>query len=220
MKKLFAVILCLCMIFTMSMGVSAYTINKDDAEIGADEIFGSTAVYFEDAEVDKGGDVTVDVMIDSNPGVTEVKINFAIDEGIAIKGVQNGDFGTATVDGNVVTVTNANRMEEDGCIVKVTFTATAEGVKEVVLTATAKDGSDEVSLNGSKCVITVNVPVITVVRGDVDGDGLVSATDLAVLKLYLVSLEDEVSEGADLDYNNAVNASDLALLKLLLAGLL
>ncbi|MBE6739103.1 MAG: hypothetical protein E7565_02155 [Ruminococcaceae bacterium] len=218
MKKLLALVLCVCMMFSLSLGVSAYTINKDDAEIGADDIFGATAVYFEDVEVTKNGDVTVDLMLESNPGVTEVKVTLALPEGIAVKTVANGDMGAATVSGNVITVVNNDGFILDGCIAKVTFTATSGGEKKVTLTATAKNGEDAINVNGSECVINVVAPAVTVVLGDVNGDGAVDTTDLAELKLYLAGLQTEVSEGADMDEDGSVDTTDLAMLKLLLAG--
>ena len=218
MKKILALVLCVCMMFSLSLGVSAYTINKDDAEIGADDIFGATAVYFEDVEVAKNGDVTVEVMLESTPGVTEVKVTLALPEGIAVKAVANGDMGAATVSGNVITVVNNDGFILDGCIAKVTFTATIEGEKKVTLTATAKNGEDDINVNGSECVINVVAPSVSVVLGDVNGDGEIDTTDLAQLKLFLAKPEAEVGEGADLNDDGSIDTSDLAMLKLKLAG--
>lgn len=218
MKKILAVILCLCMMFTLSMGVSAYTINKDDAEIGADAIFGATAVYFEDAEVVNGEDVTVDLLLESNPGVTEVKVTFALPEGISIKSVAAGDMGTVSVSSDVVTVVNAEGFILDGCIAKITFTAAAEGEKKITLTATAKNGEDNIIVNGSECIVIVTAPVVTAKPGDVDGDGVVNTTDLAALKLILAELAEKTA-GADVDGDGSVNTSDLAKIKLMLAEL-
>lgn len=44
MKKILSLVLACLMLFTISMGVSAYTINKDDTQIGAGDIFGNTGV--------------------------------------------------------------------------------------------------------------------------------------------------------------------------------
>ena len=218
MKKLFAIILCVCMLFALSVGASAYTINKDDAEIGADAIFGATAVYFDDAQVVKGGDVTVDLMLESNPGVTEVKVTFDLPEGVAIKAVANGDMGAASLSGNVVTVASEDVLSLDGVIAKVTFTVTAEGENKIALTATAKNGEDAINVSGSECVITASAPDVEVIVGDVNGDGNIDTTDLAELKLNLAGINDEIGEGADLNGDGEINTSDLAELKLVLAG--
>ncbi len=55
--------------------------------------------------------------------------------------------------------------------------------------------------------------------GDVDGDGKVSTTDLATIKLFLAgSYSEKVYSGADFDKDGYINTSDLALLKLYLAN--
>ncbi len=56
------------------------------------------------------------------------------------------------------------------------------------------------------------------IYGDCNDDGFVNANDLAVLKLYLVSLGN-AGPGADCNADGKVNASDLAVLKLYLVGL-
>lgn len=54
--------------------------------------------------------------------------------------------------------------------------------------------------------------------GDLNGSGVVDASDLALLKLYLAGAMSEVTDAADCDKNGKIDASDLALLKLYLAG--
>ncbi len=218
MKKILAVILCVCMMFTLSLGVCADT-GIDDSITDAGDIFGATSVYFLDAQVSKGGDVTVDVMLQSNPGVTEIKVTFALPEGISIKSVANGDKGTATLGNNVVTVSDAEVISAtDCCIAKVTFTATAEGEKKVTLSATAKNGANNIDVNGLECVINVTASAVVVIPGDVDGNGAVNTTDLAEIKLFLAQIKDEVCEGADLNDDGAVTTTDLAALKLILVA--
>ena len=185
MKKIVSVILAICMVFVLSLSVSAYTINTDDAQIGADEIFGIAAVYFEDATVTDGEKTTVDLMIDNNQGFTELKITVAADAGIAVEAVANGDLGTASYSDSVITVTSADAIEADGCIAKITFAASEEGVKSVTLTATGKNGTATVSVLGATCQITVEAAQSEGLAGDVDNDGFVNTTDLARLKLYL-----------------------------------
>lgn len=218
MKKIMAVLLALAMLLTMSIGACAYSINKDDAEIGADDIFGATAVYFADAEVEKNGEVTVELIIESNPGITDLDVTFTLPAGISIKSVAAGDMGTASVNGNVVSVTADTAFGADGCVAKVTFTATEEGDKTIALTATAKNGEEDITVSGSECVIVVKAAAVTVTIGDVDGDGEVNTTDLAALKLHLAGTLEEVEAGADLNDDGSVDTSDLAALKILLAG--
>ncbi len=216
MKKILAVILCICMMFTLAVGVFAQE-GTDDTEVDIDSVF-PTTVNFEKAEVIKGGDVTVDIMVENNPSITEIKVTFNLPAGITIKSVANGDFGTATLENNVVTVSAKDTMTDDGCIAKVTFTATTEGEKKVTLSATAKNGANDVSVSSFEGVVNVIVPAAVVIPGDVDGDGKADAIDLAKMKRYLADLEDEVCPGADLNDDESVDAIDLAKLKLLLVG--
>lgn len=220
MKKILAVVLTIVMLFSvMSFGASAYTINKDDAEIGAGDIFGNTAVYFEDATVKKGETVTVDLIIESNPGITSVAIAFDLPEGIAIESVANGDMGSAVLENNTVTVSSANVMTEDGCLAKVTLKANRVGSMTIALTATSQNDGDAVAVNGSSCAVTVN-DVEEVVAGDVNGDGKMDTTDLAVLKIFLANNErTEDVVNPDINGDGLENTTDLAALKLMLAGL-
>ena len=219
MKKIISVILAIAMVFILSLSVSAYTINTDDAQIGAGDIFGIAAVYFDDATVENGNTVTVDLMVkENNEGFTELKITVAADAGIAVEAVANGDLGTASYSDSVITVTSADVIEADGCIAKITFTASTAGVKNVVLTATGKNGSDPVAVLGSDCEITVEATESEELPGDVDNDGFVNTTDLAKFKIALAEGSAEQLPNADFDGDGAVNTTDLARLKLYLAG--
>lgn len=55
-------------------------------------------------------------------------------------------------------------------------------------------------------------------KGDVNGDGVVNASDLATLKLALAGCGNTVFIFADMDRNDSVNGTDLATLKIKLAG--
>ena len=220
MKKLLAVLLSVLLMFTLSFGICVYADKVDDSEVDAGDIFGETTVYFENTTVVKGSDVTVDLMLNNNPGVTEVKIAFELPQGITLKGVTNGNAGTASLNGNVVTVVNQEGVD-DGCIAKVTFTATGEGEKTVKLSATAKNGEQNINISGSEGVINVTAPAVVVVLGDVDGDGDADTTDLAIMKLILVDLEDKetAAAGADIDGDGDITTTDLAKLKLILVAI-
>ncbi len=68
---------------------------------------------------------------------------------------------------------------------------------------------------------SITVSLKTVISGDVDCDGIVGTTDLAVLKLYLAGateLEGDSLTAGDLDGDGDVETTDLATLKLMLAG--
>ena len=204
----------------MSYGVAAYTINQDDAQIGAGDIFGTTAVYFDDATVEAGETVSVELMLESNPGLTELNVDFALPEGITIDLVVAGDLGTVTSSDTSVTLASDEVITGEGCVAVVTFKADASvsGEKEITLTATAKNEEDNVSVNGSTCIINVTASAVIEVEGDVNGDGKMDTTDLAVLKIFLANEErTEAVVNPDVDGDTLENTSDLAALKLMLA---
>ena len=219
MKKIISAVLAIAMVLALSLSVSAYTINTDDAQIGAGEIFGTAAVYFNDATVVNGDTVTVDLMVeDNNEGFTELKITVAADDGISVSAVENGDLGTASYTDGVITVTADETIEVDGCVAKIVFAASAEGVKNVVLTATGKNAGDTIGVLGSECLITVEAAVSEGIPGDIDENGAVNTTDLALLKLALAGGGTDTLPNADFDSDGVVNTTDLAKLKLFLAG--
>ncbi|MEE0947047.1 MAG: dockerin type I domain-containing protein [Acutalibacteraceae bacterium] len=219
MKKILCVILSFAMLLCLSLSANAYTINKDDAEIGAGDIFGDAAVYFDDASVKNGESVTVDLMIIDNVGFTELNIALTLDNGITVETVANGELGEASlVDGKVV-VTSDEEIEADGCIAKITFKAEAEGNKNIIINVVAKNGDKAVNISGSDCVIVVEAKEEETVRGDIDGDGALGTTDLALLKLALANGTQNELNNADVDGDGVINTSDLAKMKLVLAGI-
>lgn len=205
------------MIFSvMSISVFAEQ-GKDDTQIGAGDVFGTTAVYFEDANVIVGQTVTVDLMIKSNPGITDMSITMAMPYGLAVSSVANGEVGTASVSGNVITVTGLDALGDDGCVAKVTFTASTTGQKTVGLTVSAQNDADDIAVEGSACKVLVSADPNTI-PGDVDGNGEVTTNDLAKMKLFLVDKATINEIAGDIDGNGSVGTSDLAALKLMLVN--
>lgn len=218
MRRIFAILLCAVMIFSaMSMSVFAQS-GKDDSELGAGDIFGTTYVYFENAAVKVGKTVTVDLMIKSNPGITDISVTMTIPQGLAVSSVANGEVGTASVSGNVITVTGLAALGDDGCIAKVTFTASVIGQKTVSLVATAQNNSNSIAVNGSTCKVSVSAAQTTVLPGDVDDSGEVTTNDLAQMKLFLVEKATINETAGDIDNDGKVNTSDLAILKIMLVN--
>lgn len=213
-KKLICGILAVAVFLTLSISVSAYTVNEDDSEIGAGNIFGKGTVYFEDASAKKGESVTVDLMISDNKGFTKAEIVLDMPDGIEIKAVENGAIGTASYADGVITVESTSVIDEDGCIAKITFNASLEGEKNISIRVNAENSGNAVIIKGSDCI----VKVLTHVKGDVDNNGVSNSADLATLKLFLSGNVTEDAINCDVDEDGFVNTSDLAVLKLMLAG--
>jgi len=57
-------------------------------------------------------------------------------------------------------------------------------------------------------------PTDTVTYGDVNGDGRVNSSDVALLKRYLLGLVENINkEAADVNVSGTVNSTDLAIMK-------
>lgn len=217
MKRILSLVLACLLLFMLSMCVSAN--NKDDAEIGAGDVFGKAFVYFENVIVEEGDSVTVDLMLDSNPGITYLNVALELPEGVTVTEISAGDLGTLVSNSKTSVIIESNTViEDDGCIAKITFTASDAGEKTVKFSSTAKNGNDEVQVKDSSCVITVTKKPVDVVEGDVNNDGKRDTTDLAVLKLFLAAAGGNDAINPDVNGDGLNNTSDLATLKLMLAG--
>lgn len=217
MRRIFAVLFCAVMlVFTMSFGVSAA--RQDDSQIGAGDIFGTAYVYFDNATVRVDKNVTVDLMIQSNPGITEISVTMTMPQGLAVSSVANGEVGTASVSDNVITVTGLDVLGDDGCIAKVTFSASSEGEKTVALDVAAQNESGAVSVEGSAGKVLVLAAQTNVILGDVDDNGELGANDLSKMKLFLVDKATINETAGDINDDGRVNTSDLAALKIMLVN--
>jgi hypothetical protein len=104
-------------------------------------------------------------------------------------GVSNG--GMVTVAGNVVTIPLTNVANDSGVI---TIQVTLFGVN---------DGSTFGS---------VMIPM-GVRWGDVNGNGSINASDVALCKSHIGQPLDSTNFRADINFNGAINGSDVALVK-------
>lgn len=95
-----------------------------------------------------------------------------------------------------------------------TFKTKKSGETDVVIANILSANNEEYTYSD----VTFTLTVDPATRGDVDGNGKIDTTDLALLKLYLAGLNDGISDFADYDKDGEVSTSDLASLKLYLAG--
>lgn len=226
MKKIVALLLAVALMLSGAVMVSAYTPGVDDGEISAGEIFGQVSVAFENATVTAGETVDVVLSTKNNSGFTKLVITFALDEGVTLNAVAAAAGFTAAKEGNVVTITTANSVADDGTVATLTFAADADalGKKTVAMELVAMDGDKEVKAAASNGYITVEEFIEKpAVKGDVDGNGSVNAGDLAMLKKViagLTALDDPTVINPDVDGSGGIpNAADLAALKKIIAGL-
>ncbi len=124
------------------------------------------------------------------------------------------DYGIKKVEFFIDDKNAIGEVTVNGQITKVTPVVEA-GTHTAYAVVTYVDGT---VMESEKITFTVDGVQTNILYGDVDNDGLVNATDLALLKLHLAGLAD-VKEGADCNADDKVDAVDLAELKLFLAGL-
>lgn len=122
----------------------------------------------------------------------------------SINSAENGKIYYVT-SGNTRTVTET-----------FTFRCAAAGNAAVTVTdILSADGDKEYEYPGVSYVVAVS----RLTSGDVNDDGAVNASDLALLKLYLAGQGVQIhGEYSDINKNGSTDGTDLALLKLYLAG--
>ncbi len=215
MKKFLALFLSLVLVFAVAGVASAAGV--DDNIIDAGDIFGNAGVYFDETEVQVGGNVTVDVKIKNNAGFTKLVIT-AESNGVTLTDAQAVEGTTVTREGSVVTVlADPAFVGQDAVVVKLQFTGAAEGKTAVALSLAAFVGDNEFDTAKVNSYITVK-PAYTV--GDIDNNGEIDVVDLALLKKHVAGLEIlDNPEVGNMDGNDIVDVVDLAVLKKQVAGI-
>ena len=226
MKKIIALLLAVVLMVSGAVMVSAYTPGVDDGEISAGEIFGQVSVAFDDATVTAGEKVYVDLSTKNNTGFTTLVVTFDIDDGVVLEEVIAPKGLVASLVDNVVTISADAAVTADGVVATLVFAADAAalGKKTVAMDLVAKNGETDVKATASNGYVTVEAVVEEpAVEGDVDGNGITNAADLATLKKViagLTALDDPSVVNPDVDGTGGLpNAADLAALKKLIAGL-
>lgn len=187
-----------------------------------------------------GGDVSVKVTVENNPGLWGMDLRIDYDKSaMTLTSVENGDFFAASewTKGNLESDTyilsyEANEIEDitkaSGTLAILNFTL-KEGLSggDYEVKASYRPG-DIINISFEDLVFTVvngKVTVAggsTVLKGDVDGDGRITSKDLLALKKYLQSVLSEdaafVFGAADVDVDGIVTTKDLLKLKRLLIG--
>ncbi len=139
--------------------------------------------------------------LDAKDGVLSLKSPYRVDYGIKkVEFFIDGKtaIGEATVNGQITKISPVISAGTHSAYAVVTY-ADGKTVQSSTIDFTVEDQ-------------------IKILRGDANGDGKVDAVDLAVLKLYLAGLNDDVKY-ADCNNDDKIDAVDLAILKLILAGI-
>ena len=180
--------------------------------------------------VTPGKTVTVNVALGANSGVMGATLEIAYDtDALALKSVANGnlfsnfvgvDESTAQANPFRVSVVNNKNVTAAGNVVVLTFNVlndADEGNYNVTVKTVKAANSNEEVISIADAVGTVTVEKSAVLRGDVNGDGNVSLSDVLRLMKHLNGANVVIVEAnADVNGSNSINLADvLALLKLL-----
>lgn len=184
--------------------------------------------YIETEPTLRGKTATVKVFLKDNPGfsvgILRIKYNVAslIYKGIAAGEVTADITSASPAEGELRVVLSLGEAEltKNGLVFTLEFTLTADA-EDTAIQLTYDPQNDFSDEKGELVFVNTEsgeIPVLEFVRGDADGDGSITGSDLAAMKLYLVGAVNTIAEGADIDRNGKVDAGDLAALKLHLAG--
>ena len=196
--------------------------------------------YIEDFAVAPGKTQTVSIMLDNEIAYTAFQTDIYLPEGLTVE-QEDGDYifdlttrksrdhiiaSQIQADGSIRVMSYSNRINaysgNNGALVTFNVTASADFVgpatiwlKNTLFTTT--EGT-EIPFQDEECIVTVPVSII---KGDVDGNGNVNISDVTALIDYLLSgnASNIQLDNADVDDNGNINISDVtALIDILLTG--
>lgn len=123
------------------------------------------------------------------------------------------------LNGNTVRIMLTGNSDIGGDWIVLNFTVKdgATGTASFTASDVKTVGADKQSYNGSADAVSIT---LTVLKGDVNGDGSVNIIDLVRMKKYLAQITSEiVTDNADMDSDGAVENEDMVLLRKTLIGL-
>ena len=170
-----------------------------------------------DAEAKPGGEVTVTVSTENNPGIAAFMLYLVYDSDILTwTDVTTGDINSGMWDVAVdegLLWFDADNFSGDAVILTLTFLVNEtaeEGTTTISLTYDPEDVCDENLENVYFAVVDGTVTIKTHTPGDINGDGKVNNKDLVRLIQYIKGKDVEVVEDAlDITGDGKVNNKDL-----------
>lgn len=226
MKKWLSLFLVLLML------VSSLPVETAAAEVSDSK---QTVISIENKNATLGEEVSVDVMIQNNPGILGATLEFTFDEKLSLTNVVSGDaFAhlTMTKPGKYISpcrfVWDGQDFDDedivDGIILTLTFKVAedAEIGKPLEITVTVPNGDIcDNNLNPVE-VNTINGSVTTIdfEPGDVNNDGNINVTDVILTRRYLVGGYGVVlnENAANVNDDGKVSSADIILLRRYIAG--
>ena len=196
--------------------------------------------YIEDFQITPGETRTMNILLDNEAGYTAFQTDLYLPQGMTV-GQEDGDYifditarkardhiiaSQVQADGAIRVMSYSPTIKaysgNSGALVTFNVTASADFVgpatiwlKNTLFTTTA---GTEIPFPDEQCIVTVPVSII---RGDVNGDGSVNISDVTALIDYLLSgnASDIDVNAADCNQDGSINISDVtSLIDYLLSG--
>ncbi len=174
------------------------------------------------AKARAGSNVTVDISLKDNPGVSAITLAIAYDtDKLELVGHEDGGLTGWVVAKRAVWTSSGADNSYNGVILSLTFKV-KDGVEDGTIPVTVSYSSGDIGNNDEESlfpsVVAGGVTVFSVLPGDINGDGNVNSLDLIRLKKYIADDTTELVGSGDVNGDGNVNSLDLIRLKKYIAG--
>ena len=174
------------------------------------------------AKARAGSNVTVDISLKDNPGVSAITLAIAYDtDKLELVSYEDGGLTGWFVAKKAVWTSSGADSSYNGVILSLTFKV-KESVEDGTIPVTVSYSSGDIGNNDEESlfpsVVAGGVTVFSVIPGDINGDGNVNSLDLIRLKKYIADDTTELVGSGDVNGDGNVNSLDLIRLKKYIAG--
>ena len=174
------------------------------------------------AKARAGSNVTVDISLKDNPGVSAITLAIDYDtDKLELVSHEDGGLTGWFVAKKAVWTSSGADSSYNGVILSLTFKV-KEGVEDGMIPVTVSYSSGDIGNNDEESlfpsVVAGGVTVFSVLPGDINGDGNVNSLDLIRLKKYIADDTTALVGSGDVNGDGNVNSLDLIRLKKYIAG--
>ena len=174
------------------------------------------------AKARAGSNVTVDISLKDNPGVSAITLAIDYDtDKLELVSSEDGGLTGWFVAKKAVWTSSGADSSYNGVILSLTFKV-KESVEDGTIPVTVSYSSGDIGNNDEESlfpsVVAGGVTVFSVIPGDINGDGNVNSLDLIRLKKYIADDTTELVGSGDVNGDGNVNSLDLIRLKKYIAG--
>ena len=174
------------------------------------------------AKARAGSNVTVDISLKDNPGVSAITLAIDYDtDKLELVSSEDGGLTGWFVAKKAVWTSSGADSSYNGVILSLTFKV-KEGVEDGTIPVTVSYSSGDIGNNDEESlfpsVVAGGVTVFSVLPGDINGDGNVNSLDLIRLKKYIADDTTALVGSGDVNGDGNVNSLDLIRLKKYIAG--